>query len=197
MRRMPWATYLWPGLPQLWQRGFVAGLVLAAGCAILLNLLLLASFVWVELLSPLHLRLGWLAIGSMWTASAILSARYAGGEAAPRGAVSTEGLFREALSEYLQRSWFEAERILGRLLHLDPRDVEARLLLATLLRRTRRYQESLDQLARLELLRDAQGWTLEIAAEKRWIAEAKAGSPSVDPVPAGDHPAQPFSQQAA
>lgn len=174
MRRMPWATYLWPGLPQLWYRGLGAGLALAAGCAILLNLLLLASFVWVELLSPWHLKLGWLAIGTLWCGAAVLSARNSRREVTEE-AVSTEGLFREALSEYLQRSWFEAERILVRLLHLYPRDVEARLLLATLLRHTRRYQEGLDQLTRLELLRDAERWALEIASEKYWIAEARAG----------------------
>ncbi len=123
MRRTPWATYLWPGLPQLWYRGLGAGLALAAGCAILLNLLLLASFVWVELLSPWHLKLGWLAIGTLWCGAAVLSARNSRREVTEE-AVSTEGLFREALSEYLQRSWFEAERILVRLLHLYPRDVE-------------------------------------------------------------------------
>ena len=119
-------------------------------------------------------ELGWLAIGTLWFGAAVLSAHNSRREVTEE-AVSTEGLFREALSEYLQRSWFEAERILVRLLHLYPRDVEARLLLATLLRHTRRYQEGLDQLTRLELLRDAERWALEIASEKYWIAEARAG----------------------
>ena len=99
MRRMPWATYLWPGLPQLWHSGFVTALVLATGFAVLLNLLLLASFVWVELLSQWHLRLGWLAIGLVWAATAIVSPWYTAGEAAPGEATSAEGLFREALNE--------------------------------------------------------------------------------------------------
>ena len=189
MSRMPRATYLWPGLPQLWYRGLFMGLVLATGFAILLNLLLLASFVWIELLETWHLQLGWLAIGSMWMVSAFLSAWYGVGETAASEAASAEGLFREALNEYLQRSWFEAERILGRLLRRYPRDVEARLLLATLLRNARRYDEALDELARLELLRDAQRWSLEIAGERQLIAEGQAahaaGSGLADDAPGG------------
>ncbi len=197
MRRMPWATYLWPGLPHLWLSGMWFGLALAAGFSILLNLLVLASFVWVELLSPLHLRLGWMAIGSVWVGSAAMSAWFGRGWLAESEAASTEALFREALSEYLQGSWFEAETILGRLLHLDPRDVEARLLLATLLRHTRRYQEALDQLNRLERLRDAQLWAREIAAEKLWVSESQTGQGPALPNPLTDIPSEPVSRQAA
>jgi hypothetical protein len=197
MRRMPRATYLWPGLPQLWSWGFGSGLLLATGFAVLLNLLILASFVWVELLSPLHLRLGWLAIGALWAGSAIVSAWHGRRGPLPHGATSAEVLFREALSEYLQESWFEAETILDRLLHLHPRDVEARLLLATLLRHTRRYQEALDQIHRLERLRDADHWAREIAAEKRWIAESQANGSATNVNPAIDNPSQQSSPQAA
>jgi tetratricopeptide (TPR) repeat protein len=179
MSRMPWATYLWPGLPQLWFSGLWSGLVLAAGFAVLLNLLLLASLVWVELLSPPHLRLGWLAVGVLWSGSAILSAGHAR-RGATQGTASAEALFREALSEYLQGSWFEAETILGRLLQRHPRDVEARLLLATLLRHARRYPEALDQLDRLERLRDATKWTQEIAAERKWMTNGPVSEAPAD-----------------
>lgn len=173
MRRVSWATYLWPGLPQLWQCGFVSGLVLAVGFGVVLNLLLLASLVWVELLEPAHLRLGWLAVGCLWVTSMGLSA-WVGkpGVLPPSQAVTAEGLFRQALSEYLQQSWFEAERVLVRLLKLCPRDVEARLLLATLLRRTGRHSEAAGQLARLERLEDSQKWSSEIARENQLLARA-------------------------
>jgi tetratricopeptide repeat protein len=185
MSRMPWATYLWPGLPQLWFSGLWSGLVLAAGFAVLFNLLLLASLVWVELLSPLHLRLGWLAIGTLWCGSAVLSAGYAR-RGATRGTTSAEALFREALSEYLQGSWFEAETVLGRLLQRHPRDVEARLLLATLLRHARRFPEALDQLDRLERLRDATKWTHEIAGEREWMLGGEPSRPPAEPDVADD-----------
>ena len=171
MRRMPRFTYLWPGLPQLWHAGSWTGLVLATGFAVLVDVLLLASFVWVELLQPRDLQLGWAATGLVWIGAAVLSIGFG---RLPTAAVSADSLFRGALREYLQGSWFEAETMLGKLLRLAPRDVEARLLLATLLRRTQRLDEALDQLYRVERLRDAERWTREIAAEREQIAEALA-----------------------
>ena len=133
---------------------------------------------WVELLSPLAF-----AIGLAGDRSAVvrfgrpvgLAAR---GATVTEEAASTEVLFREALSEYLQGSWFEAETILGRLLHLYPRDVEARLLLATLLRHTRRYQEALDQLDRLERLRDARPVGPGDRGRKRLDCRSQADAPA-------------------
>ncbi len=179
MRRMPRLVYLWPGLPQLWLSGLWWGLALAAGFAVLFDLLLVASYVWVELLSPRDLRLGWMAAGTVWGVSAILSAGFR--RTAPT-TTSAERLYREALNEYLQGSWFEAEAILGRLLRSSPRDVEGRLLLATLLRRTRRRDEALDQLDRLEGLRDAARWSREIADERQRIAESFADSDGAEPI---------------
>jgi hypothetical protein len=148
-----------------------SGLALAAAFAVLLSLLLLTSFVWVELLRPLDLRLGWLAVGLVWGGSAVLSRGYAS-RSLDGGGRAGEALFREALSEYLQGNWFECETALSGLLARDKRDVEARLLLATLLRRRRRYDEAQDQLDRVERLLDAARWSEEIAAERRRIVEA-------------------------
>ena len=172
MVRMPWATYLWPGLPQLWQQGLWSGLVLAVGFGMLLNVALLASFVWVELLGPAWLRTLWLTLGSVWALSAAATAWHGWG-VAPRLVRSAEAMFREALSEYLRENWFEAEQAVHKLLDAHERDVEGRLLLATLLRQTERYAEATAQLARLELLKDAQKWALEIGVEKQLLAERR------------------------
>jgi hypothetical protein len=177
------ALCLWPGLPQLWLSGIWSGLVLAAGFAVLFDLLLVASFVWVEWLGPLELRLGWMAAGSLWGASAI---RSIGLHAHAPATTSTDRLYREALTEYLQGSCFEAEAILGRLLRLVPRDTEGRLLLATVLRRTQRHDEALEQLDRLERLRDAARWSREIADERQQIAEAIAAAGLTDPISVED-----------
>ncbi len=194
MRRMPRLAYLWPGLPQLWHAGMWWGLVLAAGFAVLVNLLLLASFVWVELLRPFDLRLGWLAAGSLWGVSAMLSNAF--GRSA-HDATSSDLLFREALSEYLQGSWFEAETKLARRLRMVPRDVEARLLMATLLRRTRRHDEALDQLDRLERLRDAAKWGREIDQERQLIAAAMTSVEPAEPIGGLDPADSTVSRQAA
>jgi tetratricopeptide (TPR) repeat protein len=169
-------------------------LVLAAGFAVLLDLLLLGSFVWVELLGPRDLRLGWMAAGSLWGASAILSF----GFHRPAAATSSADLvYQEALKHYLQGSWFEAETSLGRLLRLAPRDVEGLLLLATLLRRTRRYDEALSQFDRLERLRDATRWAREIAEERQLIAEGFAASAGAEPVGVEEAPPPTVLRQAA
>lgn len=197
MRKMPWTTYLWPGLPQLWYWGFSSGLALAALSAALLNMLLLASLVWVEWLGPWQLRLGWTATGLLWIGSAGMSAWRGRGNPTPPQPACAEGLFRRALSEYLQGSWFEAEALLGQLLHVHPRDAEARLLLATLLRRTGRPQEALVQLSRLELLRDSEKWSLEIESERERLAAARAPGPATDSGQANEMPPTYVSRQAA
>jgi len=194
MRRMPRLVYLWPGLPQLWLSGLWSGLALAAGFAVLFDLLLVASYVWVELLSPRDLRLGWMAAGTVWGSSALLSAGYR--RTAPT-TTSAERWYREALQEYLQGSWFEAEAILNRLLRNSPRDVESRLLLATLLHRTRRSDEALDQLDRLERLRDAARWSREIADLRQRIAEGFATAGDAEPIPADGSGEPSATRQAA
>jgi cytochrome c-type biogenesis protein CcmH/NrfG len=101
------------------------------------------------------------------------------------------------MSEYLQGSWFEAETKLLGLLRSAPRDVEARLLVATLLRRTRRHAEALDQLDRLERLRDAAKWSREISEERQHIAAATASLKLAEPGPAPDISQSRETRQAA
>ena len=57
---------LWPGLYRLWRQGQPAGLVAAALQAVLLNTVLVSSFVWTALLPPqFRLVLGCLC-GGFW-----------------------------------------------------------------------------------------------------------------------------------
>ena len=58
MRMLRYATYLWPGLPQLWFEGAWSGLALAVGFGLLVNFLLVASLIWVELIAPTRLGIG-------------------------------------------------------------------------------------------------------------------------------------------
>jgi hypothetical protein len=173
MRRMPWIC-IWPGLPQLWFSGLWSGLLLAAGFAVLLNGLLLASFVWVELLSPRDLRLGWGTLGVLWLVSAVVSLRFRRGGPRPVQPAAGEAVFRQSINVYLQGNWYEAERGFRQLVAANGRDAESRLYLATLLRHTRRFDEASEELDRLELLRDSEHWALEIEAERRAIAGGHA-----------------------
>ncbi len=66
MRRMPWTMCLWPGLPQLWSYGSWSGLALAIGAAAVLDLLLLVSFGWSELIGQSLRNTLWAAFGVVW-----------------------------------------------------------------------------------------------------------------------------------
>ena len=166
MRRARWPVYLWPGLPQLWLEGTWSALALAVGCAALLNLLVLSTFLWVELLAARLVVAGWVVLAVLWAGSATASYHVQQTRKRDPQGGSAEDLFREAQSEYLRGNWFIAETILSRLIDHNPRDLEARLLLATLLRHTNRYKEASDHLARLERLEGAVKWQLEIAGER-------------------------------
>jgi len=172
MGRMPWATYLWPGLPQICRVGSWPGLGLAVGFAVLLNLALAGTFLWSGLFTPGARKLIWAAVAITWIGSAVAARLRREAPPDPDG-----DLYPHALGQYLKGNWFEAEQIFARLLDRNPRDLEARLMLATLLRHTGRPQEAATQLDRLEGLEGSGKWALEIARERRFLAEATAGAP--------------------
>jgi hypothetical protein len=169
MRMLRYATYLWPGLPQLWFEGAWSGLALAFGFGLLFNFLLVASLVWVELIAPSVLGLAWLAVGVIWAGSGIFVVWTGGLRDSSGAAQARDDLFRGALGEYLKGAWFEAESILGQLLAQDNRDVDARLLLASLLRHTRRPLEARRQLDELDRLEKAAKWQMEIERERELL----------------------------
>ena len=171
MRRLRWLTLVWPGLPQLWFAGSWTGLALAVGFAAVLNLAIVTSRLWTELLSPESQMLVWLAAGGIWTASAALSARWVAGLRLSGPQAADEDLFNAAQNEYLKGNWYEAEVALNRLLERNILDVEARLMLASLLRRTGRRDEATTQLARLSRTDGVERWQLEIARLKQRIAD--------------------------
>lgn len=175
MVRIGWLLYLWPGLVQLQRRGSWAGLAVALGMAMVLNLALLATFGWSELLAP-ALRSGlWIFVGALWLGMVALAA---GWDATPLGAGKKrqDNLFLEARNYYLKGNWFEAERCLRAAVGRDERDLDCRLLLATLLRRTGRADEARRELDLLERLEGSARWQAEIAAERKLVAEAPAES---------------------
>src|SRR5688572_5793578 len=100
MQLARWCTVLWPGLAGLWLRGSWSGLMAACGFALLLNLALLSTVVWIELLHP-AVRFGaWVAVSAAWLIAAAISARRLLGA---NGDESAEvDLFIAAQTEYLR-----------------------------------------------------------------------------------------------
>jgi hypothetical protein len=173
MRKMRWTTCLWPGLPQLWTHGSWSGLALALAAALVLDGLLLVSFGWSELVTPTVRNSLWAAFGVFWMVTVSWSAR----ECRRRTAAATpdprSDPFPEALDLYLKGDYYQAEHLLEELLRRNLRDVDARLMLATLMRHTGRHDEAAAQLDTLAQFEGAGKWELEIERERELLKEAK------------------------
>jgi tetratricopeptide (TPR) repeat protein len=164
---------LWPGLPRLWIRGDWFALATAIVFGVLLNLVLVSSFVWPELLPWSWDAIGWIIVVMIWSGSAFLGYRSLPDLREPPQ-VDDRGLFIQAQAEYLKGHWFEAESLLRKLLRHCRRDVDALLMLATLYRHTRRYDDAAKQLDRLDRLDEAVKWRWEIDQERELLERLAA-----------------------
>lgn len=197
MGRMPRATYLWPGLPQVCDRGSWAALGLAVGFTLLLNLVLVGTLLWSDFLPVGARTLMWALTGLVWVGSAVYSRFWDGGHAGPGPSDRPGDAYPEAQELYLKGNWFEAERILAKLLKRNPRDLESRLMLATLLRHTGRRDEAARQLDRLERFEGSSKWVLEISRERQRLHAAEADDGDPDEATATAAAAAESSPQAA
>ncbi|HEX4129334.1 MAG TPA: tetratricopeptide repeat protein [Pirellulales bacterium] len=169
--RSAWILCLWPGLPHLWRRGSWTALAVAVGFSLVFDLLLLSSVVWDEVASPASLRMAWSLLGGFWCGALVFSLRNWPSSVERPIPSSNAGLFPQALLQYLQGNWFEAERLCRQAVLRDPRDGDARLMLATVLRREGRLGEAAEHLDQLASLTAGRKWEQEIADERQRIAE--------------------------
>lgn len=173
MGQVHWALRLWPGLAPLWQRGAFSGLVLALVFSALLNLTIATTWIWTEAVTTNVRWMAWGAVLAIWGGSAWAAAGWGRAEG-PRSGPTSGALFQTAVSEYLQGNWLEAERVLRQLLQRNTRDLEARLLLATLYRHTERMSEASAELDRLATFDGSEAWEFEIGRERALLSEAAA-----------------------
>lgn len=171
-------------------------MLVAVGFTALVNVLLLASLVfgeWIPLETQLigygALTVVWLL--ARWQTRAERRANLAVVDDAEQPDGSTtelsqgvpeqrDVLFREAQGHYLRNDWVATEQLLLKLLKQDSRDVESRLMLATLWRHQGRGREARRQLDRLSRLEAAEPWQHEIAAERMAIEMADEDSENND-----------------
>ncbi len=172
-------TLLWPGLPWLWLRGSIAGLILALAFAVALDMAILLTWVWTELVAT-EFALGlWAATAGVW-AVATLSAVTTFPPPLPTGRnEAAEALFVAARDAYLARDWLAAETKLRGLLVVAPTDGEAQLLLATLLRRVDRRAESRAAFEKLSRSDAGRPWQAVIRRELARL-EATKTPPAAD-----------------
>jgi len=176
-------TLLWPGLPWLWLRGSLTGLVVAVAFAVTLDVALITTCIWSGLVDlPFTIAI-WTAAAALWVL-ATASALAAFPPPLQRGRDATgDELFLQARNAYLARDWLTAEQRLEAVLSRSPTDGEAQLLLATLLRRVGRPHESREALEKLSRSDAGLPWGVEIARERALLATA--GTPAeADETPA-------------
>jgi hypothetical protein len=155
-----------------------SGLVLALVAAAFLDLLLLGSFGWSELIEPVWRNSLWTGLGVFWIVAVMWSVRQCRRWTAAGLPDPTQDAFPEALDCYLKGDYYQAEHVLRGLLQRNARDLDAHLMLATLLRRVGRCEEAARQLDVLTRFEGAGKWELEMQRERKLIAEA-AQKPTV------------------
>ncbi|MEE2825837.1 MAG: hypothetical protein VYE64_04335 [Planctomycetota bacterium] len=186
-----WMLCGWPGLAPLWLRGSWSSLALAVGFSVLLNIALVATFAWPTLLGDSFPAVAWPLIFVIWVCSSVVSCRMVGSWVDPpvmaaEAKVVEKGdffqekqpdtLFNRAQGEYLKGNWSEVERLLkGRLKQKD-RDVESRLLLATLYRHTGRPELARVELDSLKRFDESVHWDFEISNEYERIIQLEQES---------------------
>jgi hypothetical protein len=158
----------WPGSLPAWRDGDLRGLLIAIAFGAGLSIAWIASMIWPLWLSPIRLGLLWGLLGTIACVSMAFSAIH--GYLSPYRTFigCPDARLLQAQSEY-----FEAEKILSPFCRVSQCDVEAALLVASILRRTERYQASIEMLDRIALLDRARSWLEEIEQEKRIVLKQK------------------------
>jgi tetratricopeptide (TPR) repeat protein len=195
-------TILWPGLARLWLRGQWGGLATALLFTGMVNGLLVTTFLWPRVIGTAHTALvfnivGWFTVlcfwgASVWTTWTLLPRWQPGADA--RG---DDSLFLRAQTEYLKGHWYEAEKLLEQMLQASPRDADAHLMLSTLYRHTRRYDEARRGLEVLERLAGGAKWLFEIHEERRRLAHAETSGRGSDARKAPDDAGESFDKTSA
>ncbi len=163
-----------PGLPQLWHDGAWWALGLTISFFLSLNLALLSSFVWSELLPTWGVVLGWLTTTIVGGLGVWLSVRQGYWHMSVEPGESAPDVFPAAQVEYLRGNWYQAEALCRQLLKRDDHDAEAHLMMVGLLRRTDRVRDARRQLQLLASLETADRWEYEIGQEWARLNETAA-----------------------
>ena len=172
---------VWPGLPELWQRGTPTALWQAIFFSILLNLCIVSTWGWIEVLENPVRGTAWVVTAGFWAWGIAGNRRFLLAVSYSSAQAATGDLFPAAQREYLRGNWLETERLVSELLARNPSDVEAQLLLVALLRQTDNAVAALEQLDAAERMTGCERWRLEILRERAVLkamaaAEAKAGT---------------------
>jgi len=174
-------TCLWPGLVEIWWRGRLTALPYAIVFSLLVNIYLVASFIYPDWLpASVAGLIFWIGV-PIWILFVIRDLRNL---PAIMNRVETPeacDLYKAALAQMLAKQYADAEGSLTDMLGIEPRDPPALLLLAGLYRQTQRFEAASLLLREMSRLEVSDAWWLEIDAEQRRLSrQMKAEAVSED-----------------
>lgn len=165
IRAKHYFTCLWPGLSELWWRGRLSALPAAVAFAAVINVLLIAKFVYAGWLSGALVWLAILVVGATWAVLTVRSIRELPSLLTPRQASDQPDRFSEAHEAYLRGNYEIAEEALTATLAIEPRDPPALLLLAGVYRHRGRLHAAEMLLSGMEKLESTRLWRTQWESE--------------------------------
>ncbi|MDR3234689.1 MAG: hypothetical protein LBT46_13690 [Planctomycetaceae bacterium] len=133
---------------------------------LLLDGFLIVNFYWTAAITANQRNILVAGLVLVWiflTAGESIYLRYLRSQELPSDCNET---YKQAVMLYLQRNWTGTESLILPYLQKYPKDIEMRLLQATMYRHTERYEEASVLLAQLQLLDGSKFWFAEIEAER-------------------------------
>ena len=168
---MKFALFLWPGSTGALRYGLWKQLGIALLFGFLCQATLCLNFYWRDFCAG-YLRFAtFFALGVSQLALSAIAASQIKAYERMRNYDSSGKAFLEAQTLYLRGAWFEAECCLKAILKRNPADVDAMLLLATLYRHVKRFDDARRSLSELEKFDAALFWREEIAFERQALRE--------------------------
>lgn len=161
--------FLWPGFIGVARYGLWGQLAIALAFGFLCQGVLTLNFLWCDFLSSFLRKALYSILFVSWVLFNIAAnSRLKKYEKMRKNDFSGEALL-EAQTHYLRGNWFETECCLKSILKKNQYDAEALLMLATLYRHVKRYEEAKKMLCLLEKLDSSSHWQYEILIEKKAI----------------------------
>ena len=164
---------MYPGYSGIVQYGHRSFLAMALGFALLLDAFLIVNFYWTALITSSQRNILLVALFGMWIALMVAAAYWKFRLDAIAKPEQQDETFRQTIHHYLRGDWFAAESQILPYLKKYPKDIEMLLLQATMYRHTKRYEEALLVLDKLQLLQNSRHWFAEIESERSLLAAAQ------------------------
>lgn len=165
-----WLCFV-PGLAPAWLLGQPFALLELLAFTLILNSLLIATWIWPQWGPAWLVWSGWLCAAVFWLLSAIHASWRLPKWLGTQPKVPQRDLFVEAQREYLRGNWFDAEALVVKRITECPDDIAASLLLAGILRRTKRWNQCSTCLLQIRLRESATPWLLEIEREQQLLQQ--------------------------